>query len=719
MGLFEDLENFSSNLEEPTKKEKPKRATYVKKKDSASERFLESISSIGYDLTELEDVLRTWGNQLVLSCAGSGKTTSTIFKLIYGIKTGKLTKKVEINGNTVRTVAPIWVSTFLNSGAKELKFELSKWNKKLGYMDTSDSIIFSTLHAEFKAVLNAMGVVTDFIDEKENTKILKNIANRFGVRKNGKPLNSDDLRDLEGALTYSRNRLDAKRYSQAMYREFNLSAIEIDAIISEWSNARRLSGKCDFEDLQDILYTLIYEEERQEVIDFIADRYEFIFVDEFQDTSQKQYAILKAYMLGAKQIVAVGDDDQTIYSWRGSDHNIITHDFIEDFNPTISKLSTNFRCPANILDAIIPSIERNTNRLDKSIKASKEGGELYIGRYLSYNDMVRGLLDGIYRDISDGMDVAVICRENIDGLLPAIMLDMDGRFSYSISGQGMTLSPYMVKQAINIIRLVTEKTSTNVANVLKQLTFNSWEINSMISALKNNNESIWEAPMEDIEYSCPSISGILEEWKNVYRTYSEGKITEMDFVEYLLAYYLNFIYTPRKGMKDSIYNERMRSILSTLLVLVNSGEFTSATDLLYELEEINLRLQSRLKQNNAEVKIVTGNEFKGKEIASSYPWNVVKDVYPHKKANTLEELEEERRLFYIACTRSTKRTTIMTIAGKEGMFLNEMDLSSATELVNLGGISGQIGGSIGDKGLEASSEARNRRKLEGMASGKD
>lgn len=715
MGLFEELENFSSNLEEPTKKEKPKKATYVKKKDSASERFLESISSMGYDLTELEDVLRTWGNQLVLSCAGSGKTTSTIFKLIYGIKSGKLTKKVEINGNTVRTVAPIWVSTFLNSGARELKFELSKWNKKLGYMDTSDSMTFSTLHAEFKSVLNAMGVATNFIDEKENTKILKNIANRFGVRKNGKPLNSDDLRDLEGALTYSRNRLDAKRYRLPMYNEFNLSAIEIDAIISEWSNARRLSDKCDFEDLQDILYKLIYEEERQEVIDFIADRYEFIFVDEFQDTSQKQYAILKAYMLGAKQIVAVGDDDQTIYSWRGSDHNIITHDFIEDFNPTISKLSTNFRCPANILNAIIPSIERNTNRLDKSIKASKDGGELYIGRYHSYNDMVKGLLDGIYRDISNGMDVAVICRENIDGLLPAIMLDMDGRFSYSISGQGMTLSPYMVKQAINIIRLVTEKTSTNVSNVLKQLTFNSWEINSMLSALKNNNESIWEAPMEDIEYSCPSISGILEEWKNVYRTYSEGKITEMDFVEYLLAYYHNFIYMPRKGMKDSIYNERMRSIISTLIVLVNSGEFTSATDLLYELEEINLRLQSRLKQKNAEVKIVTGNEFKGKEIASSYPWNVVQDVYPHKKAKTLEELEEERRLFYIACTRSTKRTTIMTIAGKEGMFLNEMDLSTAKELVNLGGITGQIGGSISDKGIEASSEARNRRKLEDMA----
>ena len=233
MSLFDELESFTSNLEQAPTKMVTKAPTYVKKKDSASERFLETISSMGYDLAELEGVLRIWGNQLVLSCAGSGKTTSTIFKLIYGIKTGKLTKKVEINGNTVRTVAKVWVSTFLNSGARELKYELSKWNKKLGYMDVSDSITFSTLHAEFKAVLNSLGVVTNFIDEKDNTKILKNIANRFGVRKNGKPLTSDDLRDLEGALTYSRNRLDAKRYSNITYKEFNLTAIEVDAIISE------------------------------------------------------------------------------------------------------------------------------------------------------------------------------------------------------------------------------------------------------------------------------------------------------------------------------------------------------------------------------------------------------------------------------------------------------------------------------------------------------
>ena len=72
-------------------------------------------------------------------------------------------------------------------------------------------------------------------------------------------------------------------------------------------------------------------------------------------------------------------------------------------------------------------------------------------------------------------------------------------------------------------------------------------------------------------------------------------------------------------------------------------------------------------------------------------------------------------MFYIACTRGKKRTTIMTIVGREGMFLHEMDLSTAEELVKLGGSIGEIGGSLGNKGAEASSEARNRRKLEGMS----
>lgn len=700
--LLKDLENFTSNLEEVKPKKEVVGTGYVKKKDTASERFLERVSEMGYDLTELEGALKTWGNQLVLSCAGSGKTTFTVMKILYGTRTGKLTQKVEVNGNTVRTMARIWVSTFLNSGARELEYEVAKWNKKMGYVDTSKSIKFSTIHAEFKSVLNACGISTSFIDAKANTTALRNIVKRFGVRANGKFLNSEQLSDLEGALTYTRNRLDGKRYIHQVYTDLGLTSIEIDAILNDWYKARKAAGKMDFEDLQDILYNKLFVEEDQNIIDCVSDRYDFLFIDEFQDTSQKQYAILKVYMQYAKQTVVVGDDDQTIYSWRGSDHKIITETFINDFSPKISKLSTNYRCPANIVNAIVPSIERNTERLEKSIKASKEGGEVRLGVFPSYNAMVKKLNELVYQDISDRMNVAIICRENSDGLLPAMMLDRDGRFSFSISGEGMSLNSYMVQQAKNVVRLVSEKATKGVASALKQLTYSTWEVDSLMSALKNSGESIWNVPMDEVSYSCPSLSGILSEWRNVYRGVTEGKMSEMDLLEYLLSYYHNFIYD-----KENTYNMRMRSILSSFVALVRSDGFESASEFLYELNEMNLRLQSRVKPNNVDIRIVTVHEFKGKEVDSGYLWNDSVDVFPHKKAETQEELEEERRNHYIGCTRPKKRLTLMTVQGKEGMFISEMDLSNAIRVDSVSGIKGSL------KGKEDSEEARNRRRLLG------
>lgn len=353
------------------------------------------------------------------------------------------------------------------------------------------------------------------------------------------------------------------------------------------------------------------------------------------------------------------------------------------------------------MDAIVPSIELNPNRLEKSIKAYNEGGELRYGVFPTYNSMVKKLGDLIYKDVSDGMNVAIICRENSDGLLPAIMLDRDGRFSYSISGDGMSLNSYMVKQVLNIVRLVSEKSTKNVSDALKQLTYNTWEVDSMISALKNSGESIWQVSMDEIDYSCPSISRILEEWKNVYVGILEEKITQMDLVEYLLSYYHNFIYK-----SDSTYDVRMRSILSSLIVLVRSDGFRSASEFLYELDEMNLRMQSRMKLQNVEVRIVTVHEFKGKEADSVYVWNDSVDVFPHKKAVSSEDLEEERRNHYIACTRAKKRSTIMTIQGSEGMFVKEMDLSKAEEIATMSKTKGSL------KGRDASLEARNRKAFE-------
>lgn len=333
--IWDKLSNFSRNgKSEELKKMKP------------SDRLLYEIESYGFDMSQLKTVLKQTGNQLTIACAGSGKTTALVFKVIYDIKTGRATKVIETNGRSIRVPEKIWVCTFLRTGAEELRASLRKWQRRLHCIDTSDVIQFSTLHAEFKRALNSMGIATDLISAPENSKLLKSVVSKYAlVNAEGRPLNSENYRDLEGALTYTRNRLDPKRYENEVYTELTIGPTFVDSILNEWKSARKAKGLCDFEDLQEMLYHECYERNNEEVINFLANRYTFIYIDEFQDTSQIQYELLKIYGSKAKQVMAIGDDDQTIYSWRGSDNKIIRERFEEDFSPTNNMLSINFRCP--------------------------------------------------------------------------------------------------------------------------------------------------------------------------------------------------------------------------------------------------------------------------------------------------------------------------------------------------------------------------------------
>ena len=446
--VFDELMNYRNSSVGANTKEEPK------KKIKPSEQLLIDIKNEGFDLSQMEAVLKTRGNQLVISCAGSGKTTVMVFKIIYDLKTGYATRVMETNGNSVRIPEKIWVSTFLKSGAEELKFALRKWQGRLHCPDTSSAIQFSTLHAEFKRALTAMGISTNIVSAKDNSNYLKEAVKPYQlINGNGNHLNAEDYRNLEGALTYTRGRLDYTRYIHDEYTDLNIGETIIDAILRDWKAFRIKNGVCDFEDLQERLYYECYERNNQEVIDFLSKRYNFIYVDEFQDTSQIQYKLLQIYSIGCKQVMVVGDDDQTIYSWRGSDNKIITQDFIEDFSPVKNMLSVNFRCPSNILNAIKPCIKNNSTRFDKELTSFSEGGKV---RYLpagSYSKMVSSLSDLIYEDAKNNKSVVILCRVNSDGLMPALILDKLGNFSFSISGDGMTLDSYIGRTVLSIVKL--------------------------------------------------------------------------------------------------------------------------------------------------------------------------------------------------------------------------------------------------------------------------
>lgn len=678
-GIFNELMNFEGGINFNKKLNEKK--VQQDKKLKPSEKLLKDIESYGFDLTQMKPILKTKGNQLVVSCAGSGKTTALVFKIIYDIRSGYATLVKEINGNPIRVLDKIWVSTFLHSGAEELEFSLRNWQTKLHCADTSKSIQFSTLHAEFKRALNQMGITTNIVSSKDNSAYLKKVVSAYHLtNEKGNPLNSEDYRNLESALAYTRNRLDNSRYNHNIYDDLNIGYVLVDSILKEWKAMRIKNGVCDFEDLQETLYEQCYEKNNQEVINFLANRYNFIYVDEFQDTSQIQYKILQVYAANCRQFMVIGDDDQTIYSWRGSDNNIITKEFMKDFSPTKNELSINFRCPSNILNAIKPSIVNNINRFNKPLSSFNEGGKVRYVASKNYTDMVSTLSDLVLEDVKHNKSVAILCRVNSDGLMPALVLDKLNNFSFSISGEGMTLDSYIGRTVLAIVKLFTEKSTPNVKRALGLLTWEGYQVNNLMKVCKSNKLSIWNIDEKDLVYSCPELSETILKWRNWKESMGEIKTLKLVMQDYRIHVF----------QKDTQFNNVMRSVLSAVEALLDYFDYDNVQDFEYELEDINERLKAKMKKKGVKVQIATVHEFKGKEADSVYIWNDSNDVFPIKEAETEEEVEEERRVHYIACTRAKQISTLVYLNNNQGMFVNEMDLSNAEEVTSDGVVSGII-----------------------------
>ena len=662
-------------------------------------------------LTEFANVLLADGDVLTVSCAGSGKTSLLIFKLIKDIVTGEVLKQVTVpSGQTINVVDSVFVGTFLRSGAEELKQRLEEWQRRLGYVVTADRIHFGTLHAEFKRVLNEMGVSTPIGSPEALKGYLTDAIKSLGiVRKDGAYMSYDDYAAIEGILAYYRNRLDSERYNHPACCEYTLTQVILDKLYSLYQYYKQLNGVMDFEDLQELLYKYLYITPNKNIQDFIANRYRYIYLDEFQDTSQIQYAILRYYArgrlsinkkpsplvsneeklswvglytgeIGLGKIVCIGDDDQAIYSWRGSDVTIITDSFVKDFSPLITKLSVNYRCPSEILKPVIPSIKRNKNRYDKILRSANSGGVFVAREFANLVTMSGYLLDQIDSDMAKGYSVAIICRTNFDGMIPALLLEDSHKYKFSISSEGMTLSSSFARAAMEATALFTDSYSKAVEKTLTSLAIYSerYKVKELMNSIRNdagNNvkTSIWTMPEQDIKYSLPSLYNLIKTLKSYLFDASGKRVDGGDVLalKYLFIHLMLKVYN-----KDNAYCQKMKGYFSVLVQMLEQGSYANVREFISDIKDINERLHARIRVNKVPIRIVSVHEFKGKEADSVYVWNDSDGVFPTNKTDltVLAQVEEERRVHYIACTRAKKKCSVLTLP-EHGYFYDELDLS--------------------------------------------
>lgn len=668
------LMSYSSGTEVPKSKGSSKagrvevKSVYEPRNDKPSERLLKSISDSNFDLTQMEKVFRNQGKQQVVSGAGSGKTSAMTFKVLYDQARGVLSKVVDVNGRAMRVMDSVLVCTFLRTGAQELKSHYKLWSKEFNLYDASQFIQFRTLHAEFKAALEAMGMHVSIIDGSTNTSLLRKSAESF-LRASGVRMNSDTVNDLETALSRTRNLLSSERYKSTTYDELGLYPRDIDTILEDWADRRHSMDKLDFEDLQEVLYQLVCVRKDESAVEYVRSRYRHIYIDEFQDTSEIQYEILKEYFHDAKTVLAVGDDDQTIYSWRGSSVDIITKRFSEDFAPKKTELTINYRCPSVVLESVKPSISLNENRLPKNLESSRKGGSVDVVKAANHTEMSKYLLKGVEEDLSDGRSVMVLCRVNYDGFLPALTLAREG-YGISIGSSQMTFDNSVGRLALRIPRLMHLKYGTEVSTSLKHLIWDKYEVDTIMRACKEQGLFAWELDRDDLEYSAPTLAPHVKRLGELIGPGSKSTRVLSEVYGYFIRDLMNG--------KSSQYTRMALGVLNSVKELLDTQEYSDILDFRYDLEDIADILKSSVGSEKAKVKVSTVHEQKGKEADSVYIWNDSEGMFPHDKS---DNLEEERKIHYIACTRASERLTILTNKFQRSPFLSEMDLSEAREVV--------------------------------------
>ena len=645
------------------------------------DRFYNNLRYLNYNLEEMKPALEGNNNSLVISCAGSGKTTFLVLKIIREYLAGTFTEQVPVqtaNGVVMQTrTAKVLVSTFLKTGAEELKNAFERQCSVLNIRGLStDTFTFSTLHAEYYDILKTLGIKINIQSDEDALAVISKVAKLFNItckQSRSYTLSRDNLKDLQCIITYARNRIDDQTH--ILMPDFGLTKPLLDKVIERCKVHRKADNVYDFEDLQELVYTGIMTNPNFKA--FVANRYSYIFIDEFQDTSQIQYEILKAYMNNAKRVIAIGDDDQCIYSWRGSDNSIITRRFEADYNPEVFKFTINYRCKANILAPVISSISRNKDRHDKVLRSYRSGGSVT----LRYTDAVDDLLAEVKTGLASGDNIGILSRTNFDLLAPAILLELEGTVPFTVS-KSIGISGYIPRQVLGSIKLLTRRYTEEFCSLFKIFLDRRVQSEAVIlSDILNNQRdlSIQNIDEEDLKYSCPVL------YKNLLKPIREAA-TPKDAYVYILKYLRDKVYTG-----SSPFAVRARLFCSFICDLILRHSKVKNLDI-NEIDElftdiIPSRLNKRAykkDKSDIQVKLTTVHEAKGKEWGTVIIWNDTNGVFPAVvggRIPTQAEFEEERRLHYIAFTRAKNSLVIFSSRSNPSPFLLECDFNASAEFV--------------------------------------
>jgi len=595
------------------------------------------------------------GPLLVLSGPGSGKTTVIVNRII------NLISKYHVNPENILVV------TFTKSAAEDMK---RRFTEKCDISDNR-SVTFGTLHSVFFSLLrNVYGFTSgNIIREKDKGRIMREVIRDI---KKYAPGDIDfDITSENIALLISGI---SKKKEDASYVSEHFDGYIFEKIFEEYTGRLRKYKKLDFDDM--MLYTKQLLLRDKGILEKVRNRYQFILIDEYQDINEMQYDILRILSHPHNNIFAVGDDDQAIYGFRGAKPDIMKK-FANDYRDAkIIRLDMNYRCNEDIVELSSRLISNNKNRFQKkSISSGNKSlnGGVEVCECENASKQCEFIMKKHRELIANGIDeekVAVLFRTNNNPMQLCRMLSDNGIEFQTKDKVEDIFEHRIIKDLLTYVLIAAGRKDRML--YLKVIALSYPDVPRELF----ENENIDKENVENkAEYMVNNKLMSAWEYGECKRFLKDVKFISnlntygiISYVRYGMGYEKHIKEYEKHSLRNADGSESIRDMLN--IVEEASKRYSSPNAFLGYVEKCRDKLREQTEEKNKKGMVLsTIHSSKGLEFDVVFIIDANEQIIPHNRAESVADMEEERRLFYVAMTRASKKLYILYTKERYGKCL--------------------------------------------------
>ena len=588
------------------------------------------------------------GPCMVLAPPGSGKT------LIITRRTQNLIENLHVKPENILVI------TFSRMAAREMRDRFHALTKEKKY-----KVTFGTFHSVFYGILKLTYGLTaeSLLDEDEQYQILKDVLRNGGVRAYEAALSEEELcQELLREIGFVKN--DLSRLAD--FKSKILPNESFSEVFRSYEQMKKMRKKLDFDDMLIQCYTLF--KKHPEIIQKWQEKFQYILIDEFQDINRVQYEVIRMLAAPKYNLFVVGDDDQSIYGFRGSRPELMLYMKQELPNIRTIPLTVNYRSTENIVGAATKVILHNEERYYKRVRAKREDGEeVRIYELNNEDDEARFIAERVQKQIEQGVrpgDIGVLFRAASQArLLSEVFTEKQIPFEMREKIPNF-YEHFIVKDLLAYMKLGLGDRDRGLF-------------------LRVANRPTRYIARQSLMHDAISFDDLKAYYRDDYKMRSILYQFSADLIMLKsMAPYAAVQFIRKKIGYDSFlqeYAQDHKENLEDLLQVVEEFEervkpFATCEELedhirayTEQLEKAKKAQKTTFDNRENSVQLMTMHSSKGLEFRQVYLIHANEGQTPYSKAKSVEELEEERRMFYVAMTRAKDALTITflsTISGE-------------------------------------------------------